>query len=75
MHCLHTRASHEAPRLFLGRVGDDLQAICLFIARDAPPVAAVNYRLIYRLRSGDVQIVTVHHGARELNRAELESGA
>ena len=25
-----------------------------------------NYRLIYRLRSGDVQIITVHHGAREL---------
>jgi len=90
---------------------DDLEAICLFIARDAPSVAAVfaqrafdaterladfpesgrivpemndpnfreiflsNYRLIYRLRSGDVQIVTVHHGARELNTAELESGA
>ena len=34
-----------------------------------------NYRLIYRLRSGDVQIVTVHHGARQLNPAELESGA
>jgi plasmid stabilization system protein ParE len=90
---------------------DDLEAICLFIARDAPPVAAVfaqrafnatdrlatfpesgrtvpemndpnfreiilgNYRLIYRLRSGDVQILTVHHGARRLNLAELESGA
>ena len=90
---------------------DDLEAICLFIARDAPPVAAVfaqrafdatdrladfpesgrivpemndpnfreiilgNYRLIYRLQSGDVQIVTVHHGARELKPTELESGA
>ena len=89
---------------------DDLEAICLFIARDAPPVAAVfaqrafdvtdrlanfpesgrivpemndpnfreilgNYRLIYRLRSGDVQIVTIHHGARQLNPAELEGGA
>ncbi|MER3424041.1 MAG: type II toxin-antitoxin system RelE/ParE family toxin [Nitrospiraceae bacterium] len=80
---------------------DDLEAICLFIARDAPPVAADrlvafpesgrivpetndpnfrevilgNYRLIYRLRSGDVQILTVHHGARKLNPAELESGA
>ena len=89
---------------------DDLEAICLFIARDAPPVAAVfaqrafdatdrladfpesgrivpemndpnfreiflgSYRLIYRLRSGDVHIVTVHHGARKLNPAELESG-
>ena len=79
---------------------DDLEAICLFIARDAPPVAAVfaqrafdatdrlaqfprlgrtvpelsnpdfreiilgNYRLIYRMRSGDVQILTVHHAAK-----------
>jgi toxin ParE1/3/4 len=34
-----------------------------------------NYRLIYRLRSGDVQIVTVHHGARKLDPADLESGA
>jgi plasmid stabilization system protein ParE len=34
-----------------------------------------NYPLIYRLRSGDVQIVTVHHGARELNTAELEGRA
>jgi hypothetical protein len=34
-----------------------------------------NYRLIYRLRSGDVQILTVHHGARKLDLAELESGA
>ena len=86
---------------------DDLEAICLFIGRDAPSVAAVfaqrafdatdrladfpesgrivpemndpslreiflgNYRLIYRLRSGDVQILTVHHGARELNTKEL----
>jgi len=90
---------------------DDLEAICLFIARDAPPVAAVfaqkaidatdrlaafpesgrmvpemydlnlrevilgNYRLIYRLRSGDVQILTVHHAARKLNAADLQSGA
>ena len=90
---------------------DDLEAICLFIARDAPPVAAVlaqrafdatdrladfpesdrivpemndpnfrelvlgNYRLIYRLRSGDAQIVTVHHSARKLNAAKLEGGA
>ncbi len=90
---------------------DDLEAICLFIARDAPSVAAVfaqrafdatdrlvdfpesgrtvpeinnpnfreillgNYRIIYRIRSGDIQILTVHHGARELDAQELESGA
>jgi len=90
---------------------DDLEAICLFIARDAPPFAVVfaqrafdttdrlaafpesgrivpevndasyreiflgNYRVIYRLRSGDVQVLTVHHGARKLNPSELESGA
>ncbi|MES4785391.1 MAG: type II toxin-antitoxin system RelE/ParE family toxin [Nitrospiraceae bacterium] len=69
---------------------DDLEAICLFIARDAPESGRIvpetndpnfrevilgNYRLIYRLRSGDVQILTVHHGARKLNPAELESGA
>ena len=90
---------------------DDLEAICLFIASDAPTVAAVfaqrafdatdrlmdfpesgrivpemndpnfreivlgNYRIIYRLRSGDVQILTVYHGARRLNTNELESDA
>ena len=90
---------------------DDLEAICLFIARDAPSVAAVfaqrafdvadrlvrfpesgrivpeinnpsfreiilgNYRLIYRIRSGDVQILTVHHGARQLSAKELEEDA
>jgi toxin ParE1/3/4 len=88
---------------------DDLEAICLFIARDAPSVAAIfaerafdvsdrlahfpesgrivpeinnptfrevllgKYRIIYRIRSGDVQILTVHHGARELPARELES--
>ena len=90
---------------------DDLEAICLFIARDAPSVAAVfaqrafdvtdrlasfpesgrivpeinnrnvreiilgNYRLIYRIRSGDVQILTVHHGARQLSPKELAEDA
>src|SRR5438105_15588202 len=89
---------------------DDLEAICLFIGRDAPSVAAVfaqrtfdatdrlatfpesgrivpemndpifreiilgSYRLIYRMRSGDVQILTLHHGAKKLNAAELENG-
>jgi len=86
---------------------DDLEAICLFIARDAPPVAAVfaqkafdatdrlamfprsgrtvpelknpdlreiilgNYRLIYRIRSGDVQILTVHPAARPIDPDQL----
>jgi len=90
---------------------DDLEAVCLFIARDAPSVAAVfaqrafdatdrladfpesgrivpeindrsfrevflgKYRLIYRIRSGDVQILTIHHGSRELNAEELEKGS
>ena len=88
---------------------DDLEAICIFIARDAPPVAAVfaqaafdatdrlaefprsgrtvpelsnpdlreiilgNYRLIYRIRSGDVQILTVHHAARPINPDKFPS--
>jgi addiction module RelE/StbE family toxin len=82
---------------------DDLEAICLFIARDAPQVAAVfadrafratdrlvqyplmgrivpeleiesvrevilgSYRIIYRIREGEIQVVTVHHGARLLD--------
>jgi plasmid stabilization system protein ParE len=33
------------------------------------------YRLVYRIRSGDVQILTVHHGARELNAEELDEDA
>ena len=92
---------------------DDLEAICMFIARDAPGVAAVfaqkafdtaerlanfprsgrtvselanldfpsglreiilgNYRLIYRIRSGDVQILTVHHAARLLDTAQFHN--
>ena len=81
---------------------DDLDAVCLFIARDAPRYAEVfvervlqaadrlaefprlgrvvpeigqediregivrSYRIIYRLLPGDVEILTVHHGARPL---------
>jgi len=81
---------------------DDLDAICLFIARDAPRYAEVvaarifhstdrlsqfprsgrivpelgrddirevivqNYRVIYRLRPDEVEILTIHHGARRL---------
>ena len=90
---------------------DDLEAICLFIARDAPQVAAVfadrafratdrladhprlgrivpeleietireiilgNYRIIYRIREEQVQVVTVHHGARLLDVGKIEGGA
>jgi addiction module RelE/StbE family toxin len=90
---------------------DDLDAICLFIARDAPQVAAVfadrafratdrlanyprsgrivpelavenireiilgNYRLIYRIRQDQVQVVTVHHGARRLDLGKVEGAA
>ena len=89
---------------------DDLEAICLFIARDAPQVAAVfaqsafraterltnfprsgrvvpelndqnfreivlgNYRLIYRIRQDEVQILTVHHGARVIDPSQFKSG-
>lgn len=81
---------------------DDLEAICLFIARDAPTYAEVfadrvfrvtdrlaefprlgrvvpeigrqdirelivqSYRVIYRLLPEEVEILTVHHGARPL---------
>ena len=88
---------------------DDLEAICLFIARDAPHVATVfadrafratdrlvqyprlgrivpeletetiremilgNYRIIYRIREEEVQVVTVHHGARLLDVDKIEA--
>ncbi len=87
---------------------DDLEAICLFIARDAPQIAAVfadrafratdhlssfprsgrtvpeldredireiilgNYRLIYRIQEDEVQVITVHHGARLLDAGKIE---
>ena len=90
---------------------NDLEAICLFIARDAPQIGAVfadrafratdrladfprsgrivpeldietlreiilgNYRLIYRIREDQVQIVTVHHGAQLLDVGKIEGGA
>ena len=93
------------------QAADDLEAICLFIARDAPPVAAAfgdrvlratdqlahlprvgrivpelrmenireiivgSYRVIYRIRDEDVQILTVHHGARLLDTRNIESDA
>lgn len=90
---------------------DDLEAICLFIARDAPQVAAVfadrafratdrllrhprlgrivpeleietireiilgNYRIIYRIREEEVQVVTIHHAARLLDVGKIEGDA
>ncbi|MBT6144179.1 MAG: type II toxin-antitoxin system RelE/ParE family toxin [Gemmatimonadetes bacterium] len=87
---------------------DDVEAICLFIARDAPRVASVfadraflatdrlvehprlgrvvpetqdssvreisvySYRIIYRIRRDEVQVLTVHHGARLLHEADIE---
>ena len=90
---------------------DDHESICLFIARDAPQIAAVfadrafratnrladyprsgrivpeldienireiilsNYCLIYRIREDQVQVVTVHHGARLLDVGKIEGGA
>ena len=85
----------------------DLEAICLFIARDSPEMANIfadrvfratdrlaehprsgrivpemgqehlreiilgNYRIIYRLLEEDVQVLTVHHGARLLDTGAL----
>ena len=90
---------------------DDLDAICLFIARDAPQVAGVfadrafratdrlvdhprlgrilpelgienireiilgAYRIIYRIQEDEVQVVTIHHGARLLNVGKIEGEA
>jgi plasmid stabilization system protein ParE len=88
----------------------DLEAICLFIARDAPAMAGIfadrvfrasdrlaehprsgrivpelgqehlreillgSYRIIYRLLDEDVQVLTVHHGARLLDIGTLGEG-
>lgn len=85
---------------------DDLEAVCLYIARDAPGYATVfaerafravahlaqfpragrvvpeihhddirevilqSYRIIYRVRLDEVEILTIHHGARLLNPFE-----
>lgn len=87
---------------------DDLDAVCLFIARDAPRYAQLfaarvfrateqlvdhprsgrvvpevgredirevivqSYRVIYRVSGGEVEILTVHHGARRLEGAPGE---
>lgn len=92
------------------QAADDLEAICLFIARDAPQVAAAfagrilsaterlaehsrlgrvvpeldeenireiivgSFRVIHRIRDGDVQILAIHHGARVLDTRAFETG-
>lgn len=92
------------------QAADDLEAICLFIARDSPQLAAAfadrvlratdqlasyprsgravpelgiedireiivgSYRVIYRIRNDEVQLLTVHHGARLLDVAKTEAG-
>ena len=86
---------------------DDLDAVCLLIARDKPGIAQVfatrafeatdrlvdfprsgrivpevgrddvreifvhSYRIIYRIKPDEVEILTVHHGARLLDPARL----
>ncbi len=90
---------------------EDLDAICLFIARDAPRYAEIfadrvfgvterlenfplsgrvvpeigrkdireiifeSYRVIYRVVSNEVEILTVHHGARRLDSLRLPENA
>jgi toxin ParE1/3/4 len=92
------------------QAADDLEAIFLFIARDAPRLAAIfadrlfratarlaehprlgrvvpelgdpnireivvgSYRVIYRLRKDDVQLLTLHHGAPLLDTSVIEPG-
>lgn len=89
------------------QAADDLEATCLFIARDSTQLAAAfadrilratdqlakfprlgrivpevgtesireiivgNYRVIYRLGSEEVHILTVHHGARLLDATRI----
>jgi addiction module RelE/StbE family toxin len=91
------------------QAADDLEAICLFIARDTHQIAAAfadrvvtaterlethprlgrvvpefgledfreilvgSYRVIYRLRKDEVQILTVHHGARLLDTSQIRA--
>jgi len=86
---------------------DDLEAICQFIARDAPRYAQIfaqrvfaaaerlqqfplsglvvpeidqqnvrevllgNYRIIYRSRGEDVEVITVYHSARLLDTSQF----
>ena len=90
------------------QAADDLEAICLFIARDSPRTAAVfadrvlratdrlahhprlgrvvpesrnedireiiggSYRVIDRIQDEQVQLLTVHHGARFLDTKRID---
>lgn len=90
------------------QAAEDLEAVCLFIARDSPRMAAIfadrvlraterlanlprsgkivhelgmedireiivgSYRVIYRLRADQVELLTIHHGARLLDASKLE---
>ena len=91
------------------QAADDLEAVCLFIARDSPQLAAAfadrvlrsadqlasyprsgksvpelaidsireiivgSYRLIYRIRQDEVELLTLHHGARLLDSRTIAS--
>jgi plasmid stabilization system protein ParE len=88
---------------------EDLEAICLFIARDSPQMAATfadrvvrgtdrlgdfprigrvvpefgtenireiligSYRVVYRIKDEQVQLLTIRHGARLLDAAILDN--
>ena len=88
---------------------EDLEAICLFIARDSPQMAATfadrvlratdrlggfprlgrvvpelgtenlreilvgSYRVVYRIKDEQVQLLTIRHGARLLDATILDS--
>ena len=92
------------------QAADDLEATCLFIARDSPAMATIfadrvlqaterlgahprsrrivpelgredlreiivgSYRVIYRLRTDEVQLLTLHHGARLFDAARIPPG-
>ncbi|MGA2987966.1 MAG: type II toxin-antitoxin system RelE/ParE family toxin [Terriglobia bacterium] len=92
------------------QAADDLEPICLFIARDSPRVAAAfadrvlhstdrlanfphsgktvpefgienvreivvgSFRVIYRVRQEDVNLLTEHHGARFLDPTKIVTG-
>lgn len=87
---------------------DDLDAICLFIARDAPQVATLfahrvfkaterigvfprsgrivpetqnesireiflgTYSVIYKIRTDEIRILTIHHGSRLLDASTID---
>jgi len=52
----------------LGRVVPELGI------EDIREIILGSYRLIYRIRLDEIQVVTVHHGARLLDAGKVESG-